>query len=134
MRRRIGVGARYSPDEMAVAFNWGHELTSRFDSMDEDEPLRQLPTHSADESEGSVMGVSIASMKWVVLALIAGVLPGFLLIVPLGLLWGAVIIFGPPVAVAAFQILFLQDKPPGWFFQWLETRLLGGHLSPLLHR
>ena len=64
-------------------------------------------------------------------AILLGLLPGSLVIGTFGLVWAAISIFGPALIVAMFQFLFLQDKPPGWLFDWLETRLAGGHMSPL---
>ena len=96
-----------------------------------DEPLRQTPTHAIDEAEGRVLGLNLSGVKWVVIALLLGLVPGFLFQPVLGLAAAATIIFGPALVVAAFQYLFLQDKPPRWFSQWVETRLTGGHFSSL---
>ena len=96
-----------------------------------DEPLRQTPTHTAEEVEGRVLGLDLSRVKWVLLALVVGLVPGFLCIGPWGLSWATLIMFGPALLGAAVQYFLLQDKPPRWFFQWLETRLTGAHVSPL---
>ena len=96
-----------------------------------DEPLSQKPSHSSLETDGRVLGLDLGRVISVCLALLFGLLPGFVCVEPLGLLWASVIMFGPAFLVAVFQLLFLQDKPPGWLNDWLRTRLTGGHLSPL---
>jgi uncharacterized membrane protein YhdT len=97
-----------------------------------DEPLHQTPTHAVTETEGRALGlINLSGVKWVVLALLVGLLPGFLFLPAFGLPVAASCMFGPALVVAAFQYFFLQDKPPRWFAQWVETRLTGGHFSSL---
>lgn len=100
---------------------------------DNDESLLQVFTHVADENCGRLSGLDLARVKWVVLALVIGLLPGFALLESFGLGWASIAMFGPAVLVALFQLLFLQDRPPGWLLSWVETRLTGAHLS-LLNR
>jgi hypothetical protein len=81
--------------------------------------------------KGRVFGLNLSGIKWVVIALLLGLVPGFLFLPVLGLVAAATVMFGPAFVVAVFQYFFLQDKPPRWFSQWVETRLTGGHFSSL---
>ena len=96
-----------------------------------DEPLRHTSTHAATETDGRAFGLDLTRLIWVVLALGAGLVPGWLLSTVLSLPVAACIIFGPALVVTIIQFVLLQDKPPGWFINWLDTRLTGGHLTPL---
>lgn len=98
-----------------------------------DEPLNQIATHAADETEGRVSILDLARVKWVVLALLSGLLPGYMTLQTFGLAWAAIALFGPAVMVTLIQFFLLQDQPPGWFLDWVETRLTGAHLSMLNH-
>ena len=102
--------------------------------MKPEEPLHQTILPAGQETEGRLWGLDLSRVKWVVLALVLGLLPGFATVELLGLAWASLIMFGPPFCVAAFQFFFLQDQPPGWLSDWVETRLTGGHLSPLRGR
>jgi hypothetical protein len=99
--------------------------------MNSEEPIQQTTTHAAQESHGRVLGLELRRVVWVLAVFGLTLLPGLAALRPLGLFWAAAILIGPALSVAAFQILFLQDKPPGWFGEWLITRLGGGHVSPL---
>lgn len=96
-----------------------------------DEPLQHTPTHSANESEGGAFGLDLSRLVWVVVALPVGLVPGWLLAPRVGFLWAAVILFGPALLVALVQFVLFQNRPPGWFLDWLETRLTGGNLTEL---
>ena len=83
------------------------------------------------ETDGAALGLDLTRLKWVVAALLAGLLPGWLLAPAIGLPLAAGIIFGPAALVALVQLALFQDRPPGWFMDWLDTRLTGAHLTPL---
>ena len=98
-----------------------------------DEPLRQTPTHAAGETDGRAFGLELPRLKWVLLALLGGLLPGWACSEAFGLLWGAAVMFGPAVLVGVIQFTLFQGLPPGWLRDWFETRVTGAHLSPLRH-
>ena len=99
--------------------------------MSNDELLRLTSTHAVAETEGRVLGLDLMRLKWVVLALGAGLVPGWLAATVVSLPMAGCVVFGPALAVTVIQFVLLQDKPPGFFINWLDTRLTGGHLSPL---
>lgn len=99
--------------------------------MNSDEPLLQTVTHSVSETEGSLFGLSLSRIVWVVIVTVVALIPGTVAIPVLGFPIAAAIIFGPGLVVGFLQLVLFQNKPPGWFFQWIETKITGGHLSPL---
>ena len=98
--------------------------------MPPDQTIDRTSTHSVTEVEVSALGLPISRFKWVIIVSLAGLLPAIKVAEVAGLPVAAALVFGPALCVGAVQLL-LQSKPPGWFREWLETRLTGGHLSPL---
>ncbi len=96
-----------------------------------DEPLQQTPTHAAAEAEGALFGLDLSRLKWIVIAVIVGMVPGLLLAPTLGLPLAATIIFGPACLTAFVQLVLFQNRPPGWFIQSIDTKVTGAHLTPL---
>ena len=98
-----------------------------------DEPnLRRTPTHASDDCQGYVLGIDILLFVWLALALLAGV--GLFVWLYFAreadfifaLQWAAL----PPVAAVIYLRVFHQGRAPGYFLDWVETRLFRGHATP----
>jgi hypothetical protein len=98
--------------------------------MPTDEPILQTPTHSVTEVEVTALGLPVSRVAPVVIATLAGLVPAAVIARDVGLGVAAAIAFCPGAAVGVVQLL-LRDKPPGWVFQFVETKLTGAHMSPL---
>jgi hypothetical protein len=98
--------------------------------MPADEPIMQTPTHSVTEVEVTALGVPVSRFASVAIATLAGLVPAAIIARDVGLPMAAPVAFGPGAAVVVIQYL-LRDKPPGWVFQFVETKLTGAHMSPL---
>lgn len=99
--------------------------------MNHDEPLRTNRPHCVEEREGRFMGITLSRSPWLVGAFILGVLLAVFLIERVGLKSAALALFGPPAVLVVLESLVLRNLPPGYAFNWLETKILGGNLSEL---
>ncbi|MCC6235528.1 MAG: TraC family protein, partial [Verrucomicrobiales bacterium] len=97
--------------------------------MNEDR-LHVSSTHGAEETEGTLLGVSTTSFGWVVLAMAAG-LAVFVVLAPRSSLRAAVSMAVLPPVLAFVVLRVLQrDRPPGHGPRWMDSRLTGGHARP----
>jgi hypothetical protein len=94
--------------------------------MNDTEP-RVTTTHAADESEGSILGVSTPSFWLVALALGAGVLVFSQLVRHYSISTAAIFAFLPALVVLA-TLRFLQaGRPSGFVGSLVDTAVTGGH-------
>ncbi len=97
--------------------------------------LRLTATHSADEFEGSFLGIETALFPWIGLGLLASL--GLFAGLYYGLGWDFLAAFRWAVLPAALVVGYLrlahQGKPPGHLFDLLDSLVTGGHAVPPRH-
>lgn len=100
--------------------------------MNTDSPLRSTPTHAAQEFPGSLLGIETPRFLWVSAALLLGFALfawlHYALEVPL--ITAASISLAPALVVAGFILVFLQNRPPGFARDLIESWINRGHHSP----
>ncbi|MBK7999676.1 MAG: hypothetical protein IPK15_13405 [Verrucomicrobia bacterium] len=100
--------------------------------MNIDPPLKSTPTHAAQEYPGTFLGIEIPRFLWVSGALLLGfalfaVLNSWSNVSPA---LAASVSLAPAVLVAGFILVFLQNRPPGYARDLIESWLNRGHHSP----
>lgn len=97
-----------------------------------DGELRLTATHSADEFQGSFLGIETALFPWIGLGLLASL--GLFVGLYYGLESDFLVAFRWAVLPAALVVGYLrlahQGKPPGYLFDLLNSLVTGGHAIP----
>lgn len=94
--------------------------------------LRLTATHSADEFEGSFLGIETALFPWLGLGLLAslglfvGLFYGLGRDFLVALRWAVL----PAALVAGYLRLAHQGRPPGHLYDLLDSLMTSGHAVP----
>lgn len=98
-----------------------------------DSPLRVADTNSAEEFSGRVLGIQVPLFRWVVGALVAGLLLFTWLesSTNFDTTTALLLSLAPAVGCAAFIVFFFQGRPPGYALDLALSLITGGDASPL---
>ena len=94
--------------------------------------LRVTRTHSAEEYEGSLLGIEVAHFKWIALLLLVGMATFAGLYYGLGFdfmvaaQWAVI----PSIAGFVYLRVGIQGRPPGYLKDLLDSLLTQGHAQP----
>jgi hypothetical protein len=90
-------------------------------------PGKLRPTNSADDSKGEFAGLEGSLAFWPAGFLFAGILVFSVLTRAshVSFLFAGVLCFSPGLIVAAICYTMINKKPPGHFWDWISSYILG---------